>query len=175
VGDYDPQEVFIDSLSGCDSDNLIDKMLYNDYHNMLASILRTEDRMSMAHSIESRVPFLDFRLVELAASIPVSAKVSGDEPKLILKRASAGKVPERIITRRKQGFSAPIESWFVGALGDKVNDYLLGDDSMSSEYFSRQFTEQLVTRFQEQRKDVWRVWSMVTFETWLRSFFRTAS
>src|SRR5659263_572668 len=71
---------------------------------MLGSILRTEDRMSMAHSIESRVPFLDYRLVELAASIPATAKVSGDQPKLILKQVAARQVPESIISRRKQGF-----------------------------------------------------------------------
>ncbi|RJQ47081.1 MAG: asparagine synthase (glutamine-hydrolyzing) [Gaiellales bacterium] len=168
---YDPMATFVASLEGCDSDNLIDRMLYNDFHNMLASILRTEDRMSMAHSIESRVPFLDYRLVELAASIPPSAKVSGDEPKLVLKRVAAGLVPERIITRRKQGFSAPIDSWFMGALGGEVETYLLGPESLSGGYFSRGFSERLLRRSREKRKDIWRVWSMVTFETWLRMYF----
>ena len=112
-------------------------MLYNDFHNMLPSILRTEDRMSMAHSIESRVPFLDYRLVELAASIPSSAKVSGDEPKLILKAAARGKVPESIINRRKQGFSAPIDSWFMGALGGEVRSFLLDGPAAARGYFDR--------------------------------------
>ena len=167
---YDPMETFHDSLSACDSDNLIDRMLYNDFHNMLSSILRTEDRMSMAHSIESRVPFLDYRLIELAASIPAGAKVSGDEPKLILKEVARGKVPESIINRRKQGFSAPIESWFAGALGGEVRDLLLGERASARGYFSRPYVEKMISRFQEKGKDVWRVWSLVTFEMWCRVF-----
>ncbi|MCL4472651.1 MAG: asparagine synthase (glutamine-hydrolyzing) [Actinobacteria bacterium] len=170
VAGYDPMETFSRSLAGCDSDDLIDLMLYNDYHNMLPSILRTEDRMSMAHSIESRVPFLDRRLVDLAASIPSSAKVSGDDPKLILKSVARGRVPESIITRRKQGFSAPIDSWFVGALGAEVRELLLGERASARGFFSRPYLEKLIKRCLEQKKDIWRIWSLVTFEMWCRIY-----
>jgi len=139
-------------------------MLYNDYHNMLASILRTEDRMSMAHSLESRVPFLDYRLVELAASIPATAKVSGDEPKLILKQVARGRVPESIVNRRKQGFSAPIDSWFIGALSSEVRGLLLGDRARSRGIFDPGYLERLLERSLDQKKDIWRLWSLVTFE-----------
>lgn len=170
ISGYDPLETFRNSLDGCDSDNLIDRMLYNDFHNMLASILRTEDRMSMAHSIESRVPFLDHRLVELAASIPPGEKVSGDQPKRILKRAAAGKVPESIINRRKQGFSAPIDSWFIGQLGGDVRELLLGGRAADRGYFSRPYLERTISRCLEKGKDTWRVWSLVTFEMWCRIY-----
>ncbi len=170
VGDYDPWTAFHNSLDGCDSDNLIDRMLYNDYHNMLASILRTEDRMSMAHSIESRVPFLDYRLVEFAATIPATAKVSGDEPKLILKQVARGQVPDSIITRRKQGFSAPIDSWFMGALGSEVRELLLGDRARSRGYFDAAYLEKVITKALDCQKDIWRIWSLVTFEMWCRIF-----
>jgi asparagine synthase (glutamine-hydrolysing) len=170
VADYNPLVTFHRSLDQCDSDNLIDRMLYNDYHNMLASILRTEDRMSMAHSIESRVPFLDYRLVELAASIPATAKVSGDEPKLILKDVARGQVPDSIITRRKQGFSAPIESWFIGALGSEVRELLLGDRARARGYFDPDYVERLIDRALGKKKDIWRIWSLVTFEMWCRIF-----
>ncbi|MFA5808905.1 MAG: asparagine synthase (glutamine-hydrolyzing) [Thermoleophilia bacterium] len=170
VAGYDPLEVFHDSLDACDSDSLIDRMLYNDFHNMLSSILRTEDRMSMAHSIESRVPFLDYRLVEFAASIPATAKVSGDEPKVILKEAARGKVPESIITRRKQGFSAPIDSWFTGALAGEIRELLLGERAAARGIFSRPYVEKLVSRSLDKKKDIWRVWSLVIFEIWCRSF-----
>lgn len=170
VQGYDPLSTFRSSLDECDSENLIDRMLYNDYHNMLSSILRTEDRMSMAHSIESRVPFLDYRLVELAASIPVAAKVSGDEPKLILKKVAQGKVPESIVDRRKQGFSAPIDSWFMGALGSEVRELLLGDRAQSRGYFNTGEVKRLLARALKQKKDIWRVWSLVTFEMWCRVF-----
>lgn len=170
VADYNPLATFQRSLDECDSENLIDRMLYNDYHNMLGSILRTEDRMSMAHSIESRVPFLDFRLVELAASIPATAKVSGDQPKLILKQVARRQVPESIINRRKQGFSAPIDSWFMGALGSEVRELLLGDRARARGYFDTGEVERLLARVLEQKKDIWRIWSLVTFEMWCRIF-----
>ncbi len=170
LSDYDPLEVFYRSLEECDSDSLIDRMLFNDFHNMLASILRTEDRMSMAHSIESRVPVLDYRLVELAASIPAEEKVRGDEPKLILKLVGRGRVPERIITRRKQGFSAPIDSWLMGSLGNEMREMLLSPRALSRGYFSKPFLEQLISRCLNDRKDVWRIWSLITFEAWNRVF-----
>lgn len=170
VAGYDPMEPFSRSLNECDSDDLIDMMLYNDFHNMLPSILRTEDRMSMAHSIESRVPFLDRHVIELAASIPATAKVAGDDPKLILKDAARGLVPDSIVTRRKQGFSAPIDSWFIGALGNSINGLLLGERTLSRGIFSQSYVKELLDRSLEKKKDIWRVWSLVTFEMWCRSF-----
>lgn len=170
VSDYDPLETFRRSLDGCDSDNLIDLMLYNDFHNMLASILRTEDRMSMAHSIESRVPFLDYRLVELAASIPPREKVRGNEPKRILKRVSRNMVPESIINRRKQGFSAPMDNWFINNLGGEVRELLLEGRAAERGYFSKPHLERTISRCLEKGKDVWRVWSLLTFEMWCRIY-----
>jgi asparagine synthase (glutamine-hydrolysing) len=170
IAEYEPLDAFMRSLEGCDSDDLIDLMLYNDYHNMLASILRTEDRMSMAHSIESRVPILDYRLVELAASIPPSAKVSGDDPKRILKRVARGRVPQRIIERRKQGFSAPVDSWFAGPLGAEVEEFLLGERACSRGYFDADYVARLFKRFRSGGRDTWRIWSLVTFEMWCRVF-----
>ncbi len=170
VADYDPLKAFHRSLDECDSSNLIDRMLFNDYRNMLASILRTEDRMSMAHSIESRVPFLDYRLVELAASIPAESKVRGDDPKLILKKVARGRVPDSIITRRKQGFTAPIESWFMGSLGGEVRELLLSDRALARGIFDRACVEGLINRALGKKKGVWRVWSLVTFEIWCRIF-----
>ena len=167
---YNPLMTFHRSLDECDSDNLIDRMLYNDFRNMLASILRTEDRMSMAHSIESRVPFLDYRLVELAAAIPATAKVSGDEPKVILKEVARGRVPDSIVTRRKQGFSAPIDSWFTGALGTEVRELLLGERARARGYFDPDYVEGLIGRALGKKKDIWRIWSLVTFEMWCRIF-----
>ncbi|MCL4309963.1 MAG: asparagine synthase (glutamine-hydrolyzing) [Actinomycetota bacterium] len=170
VAGYDPLMTFHRSLEECDSDNLIDRMLYNDFRNMLASILRTEDRMSMAHSIESRVPFLDYRLIELAASIPPKAKVRGDEPKLILKEVARGRVPDSIVARRKQGFTAPIESWFMGSLGGEIRDLLLSDRALARGIFDRTEVGRLIGRAFGKKKDIWRVWSLVTFETWCRIF-----
>ncbi len=170
VDGYDPLAAFHRSLDECDSDNLIDRMLYNDFRNMLASILRTEDRMSMAHSIESRVPFLDYRLVEMAASVPPRAKVRGDNPKMILKQVARGRVPDSIIDRRKQGFTAPIESWFTGSLAGGISELLLGDRASGRGIFDRSEVERLVGRAFGKKKDIWRVWSLVTFEMWCQMF-----
>jgi asparagine synthase (glutamine-hydrolysing) len=167
---YDPFESFSASLGQCDSDDLIDMMLFNDYHNMLPSILRTEDRMSMAHSIESRVPFLDYRLVELAASIAPRDKVSGNDPKLILKRVARGKVPESIINRRKQGFTAPVDSWFHGHLGQEVRSILLAERSLGRGLLAPEYVNTVVGRYFKQGKDLWRVWSLLVFEMWCRAY-----
>lgn len=167
---YDPFESFTASLDGCGSEDLIDRMLYNDYNNMLASILRTEDRMSMAHSIESRVPFLDYRLVELAAAMPASMKVGVDDGKMVLKQVARGQVPESVINRSKQGFYAPLESWLDGGLGREVRDLLLSRQARSRGYFSPAYVEKIIDRALHHKRDTWRLWSLVTFEMWCRIF-----
>ena len=167
---YDPYETFTTTLDECGSGGLIDRMLYNDYNNMLASILRTEDRMSMAHSIESRVPFLDYRLVELAATIPSSMKVGTDGSKFVLKQVARGQVPDSVINRSKQGFSAPLASWLDGGLGSEVRDLLLSRQARSRGYFSPAYVEKVIDRALKRHRDIWRLWSLVTFEMWCRIF-----
>jgi len=100
-------------LSTEDAADPLLRLMRTDWQTQLAEdLLLLTDKMSMAVSIECRVPFLDHRLVELAASIPADVKRPGTQLKAVLKRALAGKLPGRILHRRKRGFGAPIGSWF---------------------------------------------------------------
>lgn len=95
-----------------------------DQHTYLVSILNRQDKMSMAASIESRVPFLDYRVVEFANALPLKYKVSGAEGKMIVKKIARSFLPKDIITRRKSGFGVPLKDWFrsKSGLGPLVHD-----------------------------------------------------
>lgn len=96
-------------------------MTYLDLRLRLPELLLMRiDKMSMAASLEARVPFLDHRFVALALSIPTATKVRGGELKRVLRRAVTGVVPDDVIDRPKQGFRVPLEEWMLGALGDRV-------------------------------------------------------
>jgi len=92
---------------------LLERTLYQDFHGgVLQVILRNFDRMSMAHGVEIRMPFLDWRLVTFAFALPETSKVGGGFTKRILREAMRGRVPEEIVTRRdKIGFSMPLSLW----------------------------------------------------------------
>jgi asparagine synthase (glutamine-hydrolysing) len=78
------------------------------------------DKMTMANSVEARVPFLDHELVQFALALPPDLKVRGNSGKYLLKRAVSGLLPPEIVNRPKQGFSAPVSEWFQGELGHKA-------------------------------------------------------
>jgi asparagine synthase (glutamine-hydrolysing) len=92
-------------------------------------ILTKVDRMSMAHSIETRVPLLDHKLVEFAATIPPEMNLRNGTTKYVLKQAMRGILPDGIIDRPKQGFAVPLGYWFRGKLGPYVRDLLLGESA----------------------------------------------
>ena len=97
----------------------LDQAMYVDFKTWLADdILVKVDRMTMAHSLESRAPFLDHRLVEFAASLPATLKVRGATTKHLLKRSQAARLPRTIIGRGKRGFNAPVSRWFSGPLAE---------------------------------------------------------
>lgn len=100
-------------------------MTYLDLNLRLPELLLMRvDKMSMAASIETRVPFLDYKFVELAMSIPSDIKTKNGTLKYILKKAVRGVIPDEIIDRKKQGFGVPIYEWFFGRLGDEAKDVL---------------------------------------------------
>ena len=92
--------------------------LYDDFHNgVMPRILKNFDAMSMAHGVEVRTPFLDYRLVNLAFSLPSSSKIDRGYTKLILRDAMAGDLPDRIrLSRKKLGFTSPVADWFRGVM-----------------------------------------------------------
>jgi len=133
-------------------------------------ILTKVDRMSMAHSIETRVPLLDHKLVEFAATIPAEMNLRGGTTKYILKRAMRGILPDRIIDRPKRGFAIPLGYWFRGKLGAYVRELLLGSENRRRGLFNTRFIESLVVRHERGEDLDLQLWTLISFELWSRAF-----
>jgi asparagine synthase (glutamine-hydrolysing) len=139
-------------------------------HYLPLDILTKVDRMSMAHSIETRVPLLDHKLVEFAATIPPAMNLRGGTTKYILKRAMRGILPDAIIDRPKQGFAIPLGYWFRGKLGSYVRDLLLGETGRRRALFSAPYIESLIARHERGQNLDLQLWTLISFELWSRSF-----
>ena len=133
-------------------------------------ILTKVDRMSMAHSIETRVPLLDHKVMEFAATIPPEMNLRGGTTKYILKRAMRGILPDSIIDRPKHGFAVPLGYWFRGKLGTYTRDLLLGESSQRRGFFSRPYIENLVAQHERGRDLDLQLWTLISFELWSRVF-----
>ncbi len=139
-------------------------------------LLIKADRASMAASLETRAPFLDHTLVELAARIPSNLKLRGQTTKLILKQAAAGILPDDIIHRPKHGFGVPVGRWFRADLRDYARDILLDPGTLARGYFREPAVRQLLNEHTSgQRNHGQRIWTLLTFEWWHRLFMDPAT
>ena len=150
----------------------IDRLLYLDSKTYLpGDILTKVDRMSMAHSIEARVPLLDYKLIEFVQTIPASLKLRGRMTKHILKQAVRGLVPDQIIDRPKQGFGVPIAKWLNNELRDMLHDTLTDSRTRQRGYFNQQSVEAILNEHARGRRDNSRhLWGLLTLELWQRTF-----
>jgi asparagine synthase (glutamine-hydrolysing) len=165
---YTEMRRYFDRNSG---DTLLSRMLYADTKTYLHELLMKQDQMSMAASIESRVPFLDHKLVEFTARLPERLKLRrGWTTKYILRRSMKNILPEQILKRPKMGFPVPVGAWFRGAYRGIVDEYVLGERALSRGLFDADFVRRLVARHQAGEKHDERLWSLVNFEMWLRRF-----
>jgi len=133
-------------------------------------ILTKVDRMSMAHSLEARVPLLDHKLVEFAATIPAGLKLHQGRTKHILKQALEGILPQPIIDRPKQGFAVPLGRWFRGELSGFVHDLLLSPSSRARNIFNSAYIEKLLLLQGQGRSLDLQLWTLISFELWCRTF-----
>jgi asparagine synthase (glutamine-hydrolysing) len=147
---------------------LFDSMTHFDFKCLLPALLQVEDRMSMAHGLESRVPLLDKELVNFAATIPANVKFRDGQMKIFLKSAFSDVIPQAITTRRdKMGFPVPLKEWFSGDLSDLVADIFQTQRNRHREFFNsdailRNFTN--VARFSR------KVWGLLSLELWHQIF-----
>jgi asparagine synthase (glutamine-hydrolysing) len=149
----------------------LSRMLYFDTKTWLVDdLLIKADRMSMATSIELRVPFLDHRLVEQAAAMPASHKIHRGQTKRVLKKALEGLLPDTIIRRRKMGFPTPLELMFRGELRDYANDILLSQKSIERGYFQRSGVERLLQEHRDGSSHHREIWQLLVLEEWHRRF-----
>lgn len=124
----------------------------------------------MAASIESRVPFLDHKLVEFTARLPARLKLRGWTTKYILRKSMKGILPETILKRRKMGFPVPFGAWLRGEFRPIIDEYVLGERALSRGYFDPTFVRGLVERHIAGANHAERLWALVNFEMWLRQF-----
>jgi asparagine synthase (glutamine-hydrolysing) len=157
-------------LAGTDARDVLDKLLYADTKTYLHELLMKQDQMSMAASIESRVPFLDHRLVEYTARLPERMKIRGRDTKWILREAMKGILPAEILTREKMGFPVPIGAWFRNEFRHLIDEYVLGERAAARNLFEPKFLQNLAAEHQSGVDHTQRLWFLVNFEMWSRQF-----
>ncbi|MEE9215231.1 MAG: asparagine synthase (glutamine-hydrolyzing) [Thermodesulfobacteriota bacterium] len=182
IGDYSPLESLRKVLRKDLNSNFIKKALYFDAKTFLHGILVVEDKLSMAHSLESRVPFLDNDLVDFTSKIPTNYLLNDSwqnggkndinlSGKHTLRRAMEGVLPKEIIENRKQGFSAPDQSWYMKHLVQYIKSIILSDRSMDRGYFQKQYIENIINEHISGKVNHrLLIWSLLSFEWWNRIF-----
>jgi asparagine synthase (glutamine-hydrolysing) len=143
-------------------------MIYQELKLRLAELLLMRvDKITMAASVEARVPFLDHKLVEFALAVPRDLKYRNGETKYILKRALRGTIPERVLRRKKRGFGAPINEWMIGRLGRFVEDALLSSPIRRRELFDYDFVKRLLKDQREGKVNYsFFLWSLLNLSLW---------
>ena len=164
LGGYSPRGAYLRAFHEASTDEILDKCLYHDLRVYLPQFLALEDRMSMAVSLESRVPLLDHRVVELVARIPPALKVSRREPKRLLKEIVRPLLPASILERRdKRPFPIPVGRWLAGEMADTVHDILRSPRCLDRGVFHPDRLREGVLR-----PDA--VWPLINLELWFRIF-----
>lgn len=152
---------------------LLNRMLYADQKTYLIELLMKQDQMSMATSIESRVPLLDHTFVEFAAKIPDSLKIRGTEQKYIFKKAVEDLLPSDIVYRRKMGFPTPLRDWLRQKEAGPLLDPLLNSKGLVGEYLRPEKVKSLVERHRSGSEDgTDRLWRLINLELWGQTFLQ---
>ncbi len=153
-----------------DAKDLLDKLLYADTKTYLHELLMKQDQMSMAASIESRVPFLDHKLVEYTAKLPEKMKIRGRETKWILREAMRGILPDEILTRPKMGFPVPLGNWLRNEFKNFVDEYVLSERTLQRGIFNADFVREMVAAHNAGEDNATRIFRLINFEIWQRQF-----
>ena len=150
---------------------LLSQMLYVDTKSWLPDyLLLKADKVTMASSIELRVPLLDHKVLEFAASLPARFKVNGRETKRVLKTAFTGVLPQAIVDRKKVGFPVPHGKWLAGELWEPTRDLLLASNSLVGSYFDRQSIADMLDRHRTTHQLQREVFSLLAIELWHKQF-----
>jgi len=152
-------------------DDMVQCMSRADVMTYLVELLMKQDQMSMAASLESRVPFLDHRLVELLMSIPSRFKLHGWQTKVLLRDAVRDIVPAEVLSRRKMGFPVPVSRWLREGFQSLVDDFVLSERALGRGYFQVDSLQRLARDHQQGRADHGeRLWLLINLEIWQRIF-----
>ena len=170
--DHDPEPLgtlFSKLADGPDTRSDLNRYLFIDQHCYLPDdILHKCDRMSMAHSIELRPPFLDHRIVEFAARLPLALKVRGSQTKYVLRKLMSGNLPVFISNRRKEGLDIPAHEWLCGPLRPLLHDALSADSVAAAGLFSSDVIHHLVEQHLSRRANLgYHLWGLLTLHLWI--------
>ncbi len=150
-----------------------DKMTHFDFKCLLPALLQVEDRMSMAHGLESRVPLLDHPLVEFLATVPADVKFMGGQMKQLMKTAYRDTLPKQLLQRRdKMGFPVPLKEWFDGELKDFVLDIFGEQRAKHRPFFN---SDVVLSSFGEQSRFSRKTWGLLSLELWQQRFHDRAA
>jgi asparagine synthase (glutamine-hydrolysing) len=148
-------------------DSLLSRMLYADQKTYLVELLMKQDRMSMACSLESRVPFLDHTLVEFAGSIPDRLKIRGSVQKYILRRVAAGLLPPEVIHRKKLGFPTPLRQWLLHPESEAIYRSLTDRSGFLPSIMNMKPLQELIVRHRSGIEDATdRLWRLLNLQHW---------
>ncbi|MFL6513845.1 MAG: asparagine synthase (glutamine-hydrolyzing) [Chthoniobacterales bacterium] len=162
---------FEDLFARVKSRRLLNQLLYVDTKTWLPDdLLVKADKITMANSLELRVPLLDHKVLEFAANLPVDFKVHRFQLKRVLKKAFERHVPAEILSRKKTGFPVPYAKWLAGPLSDQVHDILFSRESLDRGYFNKSAIQTLMDRAKAGAPVAKEVFSLLTLELWHRQF-----
>ena len=168
LGERNSTAAITEPFNQANADDLLDRMLYTDFVTRLPehSLVLT-DRMSMAHGLEARSPFLDHELVEFLAKVPAKIKVQNNQPKFLMRKLAADYLPTPILQREKQGFMLPIAYWFRTDLFPVVSQLLQHSYFVKEGWFKKENIQQLLEEHRNNRYDHHvRLWMLLTLELW---------
>lgn len=170
--DEDPFEFLEQAWNRLGRRDLISRASLSDLVTYLPGDLMTKvDIASMAHGLECRQPFLDYRLVEFAASLPSRLKYRWGTGKRLLRTTFDRLLPRQIWTRKKMGFGVPLGSWFQNELRELTQQRLLGSDARCHQYFRPDVLRRLVEEHMTGKvNQAYRLWNLLIFESWLRKW-----
>lgn len=159
---------YFDEIKAYKNPDQLEKMTYLELKLRLSELLLMRvDKITMATSVEARVPFLDHKLVEFALSIPTDIKIKDRFPKYILKKAVEGIIPDNIIYRKKMGFGAPIHEWLLGQLGDYMEDRIFNSELRERNLLNYDF---IAMKLKEQKSgkanNSFQLWNLLNLTLW---------
>jgi asparagine synthase (glutamine-hydrolysing) len=170
LNDYSTYETFRTIFKGknVQKESYFDSMTHFDFKTLLPALLQVEDRVSMAHGLESRVPFLDHPLVELAATIPSNIKFKDGTMKQVLKNAMSSVLPPAILERQnKMGFPVPLSEWFKGEAKEFIYDIFSSSNALNRQLINN---HKVLGQLENEPKFGRKIWGLLSLELWQQTF-----
>ena len=170
---FDRFRAIFNSAANVRQEAYFDKMTHFDFKCLLPALLQVEDRMSMAHGLEARVPMLDHALVEFVATVPADIKFKNGHMKHLLKTSFDDVLPDTLINRRdKMGFPVPLKEWFAGEIKEFIGD-LFGSQAARQRQFMH--ADRVLANFGSEHQFSRKTWGLLSLELWHRQFHDRAA